>query len=350
LQSYGYLGAGYGEIGTGNASAVGNRSETYVQQIAAAVASGDGVASIVQDVLVANVGAAGANTGGNQLGRSIADLDEPTAKAVVMMSAFLAQLLSMVNQTATQLTSAGIEVPFGDLVLQLNGSFGALDTTLSKGGARVNMRQISIVMSLGVARANTGVNQILTIQPEMAIDSVALDSSTARTAQVEMNSDAALAGAQETLAAIDALPNQIQTGDAAGRNTNLVIICQRYNAQDVTCLAPKPPVAPPVADDPSPVVTTPTPGVAPTPAVAAVDSQEPAVLPPVALVQVAPQQPTSASSTVGDPFRAVAPHAPQPTGGLPSTGSDVDMLLLLGALVAAGGTVLLVATRRRRSP
>ena len=67
LQSYGY-GPAAGAISTGDATAVGNSSETFIRQVALAASSGDGQVSIVQDVLVANVGAASANTGGNTLG------------------------------------------------------------------------------------------------------------------------------------------------------------------------------------------------------------------------------------------------------------------------------------------
>ena len=70
LQSYGY-GPAAGSISTGDATAVGNDSDTFVRQVAIAAASGDGVVDIVQQVLVANVGAAGANTGGNVLGGGI---------------------------------------------------------------------------------------------------------------------------------------------------------------------------------------------------------------------------------------------------------------------------------------
>jgi len=116
-----------------------------------------------------------------------------------------------------------------------------------------------------------------------------------------------------------------------------VIICQRYNAQDVACLAPPPPpeVKPPV-DEP-PVVVTPStmPGM--------VEPQH-AVDPEAApLPQVQPQALTDSST------RGVAPQAaPASTGTLPGTGSNIDVILVLAAIAAAGGAVLLVASRRRR--
>ena len=69
-----------------------------MQQIAAAASSGDGINAIVQEVLVANMGVAGANTGGNTLGGRYANLDPRTAEAVVKMAAFLASMLSIVHQ------------------------------------------------------------------------------------------------------------------------------------------------------------------------------------------------------------------------------------------------------------
>ena len=106
LSSYGY-GPGAGSVGTGDATAIGNDSETFVKQVAMAASSGDGMASIVQEVLVANMGVAGANTGGNTLGGRYADLDPSTAEAVVKMAAFLASMLSMVH-SATGSAMAGL--------------------------------------------------------------------------------------------------------------------------------------------------------------------------------------------------------------------------------------------------
>ena len=74
LQSYGY-GPAQGSINTGDATAVGNDSETFgIRQVAMAASSGDGQVDIVQNVLVANMGAAAANTGGNTLGNCQAPL------------------------------------------------------------------------------------------------------------------------------------------------------------------------------------------------------------------------------------------------------------------------------------
>jgi hypothetical protein len=332
LQSYGY-GAGAGTIATGDATAVGNRSQTFVQQLAMAVATGDGVASIVQDVLVANMGAAGANSGGNALGTREAMTTEQ-ANAVVQMAAFLAQLLALVHQSssATMLAAqtAGIEIPFGDLILQLSGSFAGLDTQLtSASGARANIRQISIVLSLGIARSNTGNNTIVSTQQQTP----ALVTQTQASRAAEVNSELAAVNAAQTAEATDAALDQIGTGNVDVGSETLVIICQRVNADDIKCLAPPPPVEPP--------------------------AEEPPVSPTTTIVTAAPSEPVAGASTppaatqtppaalrTPSPGAPAAPPAFETTvtaGDLPGTGSDIASYLWFGfIMVVLGGCLLLV--------
>ena len=248
LQSYGYgPGAGSGAVDTGDATAIGNQSETYVAQIAAAASSGDGLNSIVQEVLVANMGAAGANTGANTLGGARASLDPQTAEAVVKMAAFLASMLSIVHQatgsTALQLQNQGLEIPFGDLIFQISGALDGFDTELtSETGARARIRQISIVLSLGVATSNSGYNAGVTVQEQ----GQALDSTVSAERVAAVNSELAAIGAAATDAAVDTAGDAITTGDVmAGNVDNLVIICQRINSENIDCLAPPPPTPPP---------------------------------------------------------------------------------------------------------
>lgn len=299
---------GQGSIGTGDATAIGNESETYVHQLAIAAASGDGVASIIQDVLVANVGAAGANTGGNVLGGRYASLSPDAAKAVVTLAAFLAQMLALVHTTsstqALAMQQAGMEIPFGDIVLQVQGQLQGYDTEIvGETGQRATIRQVTIILSLGVAQANSGLNNAIGTQSRTAL-------------------------AANVNGAFDQT-----TGDADARNGGMVIICQRRNAEDVECLAPP---APPADDPVAPAVTTTT--LAPLPQVSPVSATATTVV--VAMIPPA--------NGKDDP-------APQgftragPGGTLPSTGSDIaDVLLLAGGLTAVGCLVL-VATRRRRS-
>jgi hypothetical protein len=298
--------AGSGSIGTGDATAIGNRSETYVHQIAEAAASGDGIASIIQDVLVANVGAAGANTGGNTLGGRYADLDPAAAKAVVTLAAFLSQMLALVHtqsaSAALAMQEQGMEIPFGDIVLQVQGQMQGLDTTLNGvTGSQANIRQVTIILSLGIAQSNTGLNRAIGVDQANAI-----------------------------AATVNARPT---TGDALAANEGLVIICQRRNADDIACLEP-----------PEETTTTTT----------VPETSTTAVAPPTSVAEPA------AGGTVDNPPAAGpdAPHGfalPVPRSSstadqapLPSTGSGVADVLLYAGMVTGLGCLLMIAARRRR--
>ena len=310
LQSFGGT-SGSGTIGTGDATAIGNRSETYVHQLAEAAASGDGIASIVQDVLVANVGAAGANTGGNVLGGRYASLDPDTAKAVVTLAAFLSQMLALVHtQSASQalaMQQAGIDIPFGSIVLQVQGQMQGVDTTLTnETGARANIRQVTIILSLGVAQANSGLNNALAVDSASRI----------------------AAGVNQT--------DFTGTGDAQAINDGLVIICQRRNADDIQCLAP--PVDPPPVDEPVEPVENPTTTTVPA------DVSPEAGTTPTTVVGMAP--PASGERPDGPQgFANPAPHSSSP---LPTTGSSVADLMLWAGFVLLLGFGLMVASHRRR--
>jgi LPXTG-motif cell wall-anchored protein len=312
LDSYGY-GVGSGSVATGDATAIGNQSETYVQQVARATASGDGTATIDQEVVIANVGAAGANTGGNVLGGTTRTLDPQAAKAVVTMAAFLAQLLSMVHNTPSSATtlarsSQTIEIPFGDLVLQLDGRFDALDTTVGQGGTRADVRQVSIVLSLGVAHADSGRN----------------------TTEVVSTT--------QLLAAVNAvLPEIVRTGDARAANRALVVICQRSNAADVPCLAP--PVEEPASEEPP---AAEPPAVAPQGGSTQVSTVAPPAPPSAVPVRTLVPAPTG-------PARPQAFRAPSTTRQLPATGSDTQTIILIGALLVLAGGCLLVGVGGRRT-
>jgi LPXTG-motif cell wall-anchored protein len=314
LQSYGY-GPGQGSITTGNATAVGNQSETFVQQVALAAASGDGVVDIVQEVLVANMGAAAANTGGNAIG-SVRTLDPETANAVVTMAAFMAEMLSLVHQsanaTALEATSHGIEIPFQGLILRLDGMFEGLDTQVTQGGAQANIRQVSIVVSLGISNANTGGNVTQT------------------NAQHGNSVNGLRAGDAIAVLALDANGNVVGTGNAAAGNSEVVIICQRLNADDVDCLAP-------------PTTTTPT-----------TTPPTQSTLPPTQTTDPTDTLPSTGAATTttlpGNP--PTDPPGPSgfghvPAGTLPATGGNTAQPLAIGALALVCGGVMLLLTRRR---
>ena len=326
LQSYGY-GPAQGSINTGDATAVGNDSETFIRQVAMAASSGDGQVSIVQDVLVANMGAAGANTGGNTLG-SVRELDPETANAVVTMAAFMAELLSMVhhsaNDTAFQASSQGIEIPFQGLILRLDGTFEGLDTTFEQDGAQANLRQVSIVVSLGIANANTGGN---------LTQSQTQQGNTVNSLQT---------GDAIAVLALDENGNIISSGNAAAGNGEVVVIlCQRLNADDVDCLAPPTTTTPPTTN---PVTTDPA-DTAPT---------TPATTDPANSVTTTPTGilPADSSSTTTTPATNPGSNGPNgfghvPGGTLPATGSPVEVPLALGVVaVLIGGALLLVTNKK----
>jgi len=307
LQSYGYGPAG-GTVTSGSATAVGNDSATFVRQVAQAAASGDGQVDIVQDVLVANMGAAAANSGGNSLG-AVRPLDRETADAVVTMAAFMAELLSLAQRSAEGgslvAQSQGIDVPFQGLILRLDGSIGGLDTQLVDGGARANVRQISVIVSLGVSQANTGGNVTQTdVRQGAAVNALRMGDAIA-------------------VLAVDGNGNVITTGDATAANREVVVICQRADADDVACLAPPTTT---VLDDPS----------APTTVVGAATS-----IPSVAGSEV----PTTAPASTSAPTSR-APGA-APLGTLPATGAGSADLAVVAMFVLAAGVAVLVSTRRR---
>jgi hypothetical protein len=343
LSANGY-GPGSGTIATGDASAIGNRSETYTRQIAHATASGDGIASIVQDILVANVGVAGANTGGNVLGGGYKTLDPQTAETVVKMAAFLASLLSVVHQAsfATQLQAQqlGMEIPFGDIIIQVGSVLSGVDASItSPSGARVNLRQVSLVLSLGIARSNTGGNVAITTQS--AGDPVAaapplLDSTVTSRQALAANTGEAALGVAAALGAVD----RQSTGRAIAGNEGVIVICQRIDWADAgDCLAPPQEEPPPPPPAPSETTTTTT----------VVGSDQAATSPSPT---PAPADPASTSTAVvvtpkesGAPPRGFAPAV---RGDLPSTGSDLGPSLAIGIVGVLVGLVMLLVGRRPR--
>ena len=304
LQNYGY-GPAQGTIGSGDATATGNESQTFTKQVALAAASGDGIVDITQDVLVANMGVAGANTGLNTLG-SVRTLDPDTARAVVTMAAFLAQLLAMIHQSASSTVlsaqSAGIEVPFGNLILRLDGVFNGLDTQLTQGDAQANIRQVSLVISLGIADANTGGNATVSRTTQgNTVNAVAIGDVT-----------------------------QINSGDADAGNAGLVVICQRINADDIECLAPPTTTIPP----PAPTTTVPN---GETTTTVAVESAGGGAVPTTTIGPITPSG-----------LRAPSVQASSPGSATPlvATGSNISTILIAASLLIILGGFLVMLRRR----
>src|SRR5690606_17138292 len=101
--------AGAGTVSSGPATAVGNRSSTEAQQLAAGAAT-PGTRYIGQDALVVNAGVASATTGGNQIGGNqigsgqaggvqggAAALDAQGQAVVAQLSSFIASLLTEID-------------------------------------------------------------------------------------------------------------------------------------------------------------------------------------------------------------------------------------------------------------
>ena len=119
--------AGSGTIRTGDVTAIGNRSETYIHQLAEAAASGDGVASIIQDVLVANVSALPAPTrAATCWAVATPRWTQIRPRPSSRWRRSSAQMLALVHtqsapSQALALQQQGMEIPFGDIVLQVQG-------------------------------------------------------------------------------------------------------------------------------------------------------------------------------------------------------------------------------------
>jgi hypothetical protein len=292
LQSYGY-GPAAGSITTGDATAVGNDSDTFVRQVALAASSGDGVVDIVQDVLVANMGAAGANTGGNVLGGGIQTLNAEDASSIVMMAAFMSEMLALVHDSANGATmdavSRGIDVPFQGILLRLDATFQGLDTsTTSTTGAQANMRQVTVVVTLGLANANSGNNTTQSVTQGNTVNGVQ-------------------SGDAVQVLALDDAGNIIGAGPADAGNAATNVICQRINADDIDCLEPPPPTDPPVSTTTTtPTTVTPTTvAVPPTSVVVGTTVLVPPVVPtttcPAPDTTLAPVGPTVSLSPGFDP-------------------------------------------------
>jgi hypothetical protein len=197
---------GAGVAATGNATAVGNQSTTHVAQTASAAAGGTGSASIDQQVVVANVGAAIANTGLNGAATSV------DMVAVQQLASFFAQLLQGLQAAATATGPTAqhfsFSVPLGALMVALQADFTG---TVSSPVAGATVHQLAAVISIAVASANSGGN----------------------------TSSAAAASAGLPLAG-----GAVTTGNATAHNTSLVVVCQ-LDDSTATCLVPPvPPVDP----------------------------------------------------------------------------------------------------------
>ncbi len=152
---------------TGAAAAVGNRSDTHVQQRATAVARDTAVLTIDQRTIVVNFGNAFANTGGN-LSVGIlgdADLTVDQAQAVASLIGLLAPFYGTQPIAPPASTAAGTNVSgtvaTGSATAQGNdASTWVAQTAIGvvHGDGQASVHQLAGVANLGIALANSGFN------------------------------------------------------------------------------------------------------------------------------------------------------------------------------------------------
>ena len=209
----------------------------------------------------------------------------------------------------------GIEIPFQGLILRLDGAFEGLDTEVEQGGTRANVRQVSIVVSLGIANANTGGN--ITSSETNQGNSV----------------NGLQAGDALAVLALDENGNIIGTGDAAAGNNDIVVVSlpahQRRRrrlpgaAHDDHATSDDDPCRHDADDDRSGDLGDEQHDAN---RLDDADDDGPAIAPP-------PDGPSGFG------------HVPR--GTLPATGVDAVAPLAIGALTVLIGGVILLVTRRR---
>jgi hypothetical protein len=281
--------------------------------MAAGALSGDQRATANQRATVANIGLALANSGYNAAlanagGYEMSDLAPATSE--------LGRFFGLLSDTswltsANPFASFAQSVDLGGMTLNLGGDISGTQFLLGWDGAMVpeggpitpgvRVRQISAVLNIGIALADSGSNVSLALvggdHTTTSSDVQALMSTLTTTDPGALANGSALA--------------RIATGDAMAVGSNaLVTICQAFN-DNATC-APK--VTPP-PDDPGNPTTPP--------------EVEPTTL---------TNTPKATPASIHDPGDAAAT--------LPFTGGDPEALLTAAiGLIGAGGLL----ARRRRS-
>ncbi len=299
---------------TGDAAALGNDAATTIVQTAAGAVSGSQYASANQRATVANLGLALANTGYNASLANPGPFDlAALAPATSQLSQFFGLLtdpgwLTSVNPFASFAQSVDI----GGLTLSLGGDISGTqfllgwdDALVPDGGPitpGVRVRQISAVLNIGIALADSGSNTSLALVS-------GANTTTSSDVQALLST---LSSTQGGAAANGSALARIATGGASAVGSDAVVkICQAFH--DALSCAPDP--GPPTVDPVGPIPSDPQPVATPqaVPAVAAVAASD---------------------AGAGD------------AGSLPFTGSDPQALVLAAlGLIGAGG----VLARKRRA-
>jgi hypothetical protein len=304
-------------VTTGNASALGNDAQTAINQIAAGSVSGDEYATATQRATVANLGLALANTGYNAALANPGAFDmsglTPAATELSRFFGLLADTSWL--SSANPFASFAQSIDLGGVTLNLGGDISGTqfllgwdDALVPDDGpltAGVRVRQISAVLNIGIAIADSGSNVAL---------SLARGDNTTTSSDVQALLST-VASTNEGVAANGSALARIATGDATAIGSHaLVTICQAFN-DNVACAPnvelpsdPGTPVTPTENDSAMLLASTPT------------------------------ANPTPAARPASDPGDAAAT--------LPFTGGDPQALLTAAlGLIGVGG----VLTRRRRT-
>ncbi len=313
------LGGTVAKVTTGNAKAIGNASTTDVSQLAMGNVTGDNYASAKQTAVVGNLGLALANTGynGALAGVSLDGLAQAHPELMAAQGA-LTQFLNLLTNLEWMNSSNPFAqftqtIDLGGITLELGGSLHgetflvgwdsafAPDGGPIPGGVRV--RQISGVLNIGFATADTGDNTVVALVTQHHDE----------TTKAAKSGTKLMSGSPDVLA-------KVLTGnaDAVGLDAS-TLVCQTFHAS-VDCSFPKEHTKPHPHPHPHP---KPHPGSNPTPE------------PPILVVSGAEQLPPAPAATA--------------TGAgaeLPFTGADPEGLVALaGGLLAAGAAL---SSRRRR--
>jgi hypothetical protein len=300
-------------ITTGNAAAIGNDAQTSIDQMAAGTLTGDERASSSQRATVANIGLALANTGYNA---ALANAGTFDMSALAPATSELSRFFGLLTDTswltsANPFASFAQTVDLGGLTLDLGGDISGTQFLLGWDGAMVpdggpitpgvRVRQISAVLNIGIALADSGSN----ISAALVGGEHTTTSSDVQAMLTTLTTTDPGAAANGSALA------RIGTGSATAVGSNaLVTICQAFN--DNAACAPN--VTPP-PDDPG------NPG-------------GPPQIEPTSVTNAAPK----AAPAISEPGDAAAT--------LPFTGGDPEALLTAAIGLIGAGAVL---TRRRRA-
>ena len=301
----GGAGAAGGSVATGDAMAIGNRSTTVISQQATAAASGDGSVVIEQRAVVANVGAAVANTGGNSVTSGAgAPLDAASQQVVDDIAAALTAFLDQIDAAAAGRLDPGaplrLTLTIGDVTIDVDAALGGALIGIDA-GASATVRQVTAIFNIGVTRASSGDN-VAVVSGDQAAQLAAL----------------ATVAEQQALNA-GPLSVRITTGDAVAHNRSAVAICQVDDVSPAVC---EPATSPAGGEVPTPLPTPPS-------------QQLGLVVQPGQIV----------TQTLNRPVTAL--RAQTERAMLPATGADSMVLVVAASMMVLAGGGLVLASRRR---